>query len=73
MKSNKSLFLLYSNFVLMVVKNKQYRRSKGSHQSVFPSGTIPQSHTIIRSSSEEVKSITSEAQSIHSAVVSRVH
>lgn len=41
MKSNKALFLLYSNFVLMVAKIRQYRKSKGSHQCVFPSGAIP--------------------------------
>lgn len=43
------------------------------YQCVFPSGAIPQSHAVIRSSGEEEEAVCSEAESVHSAIVSRVH
>ena len=43
------------------------------YQCVFPSGTIPQSHTIISSSCEEVEAIASETETVRSAIMSCVH
>lgn len=43
------------------------------YQCVFPCGTIPQSHAVIRSGGEEEEAVGSEAESVHSAIVSRVH
>lgn len=43
------------------------------YQCVLPGGAIPQPHTVVGSSSEEVQAITSEAQAVHSAIMGCVY
>lgn len=50
-----------------------HTRQHALYQCVFPRGAVPQSHAVIRSGGEEEEAVGSEAESVRSAIVSRVH
>lgn len=50
-----------------------HTRQHTLYQCVFPSGAIPQPHTVVCSSGEEEEAVSSKAEAVHSAIMSRVN
>lgn len=58
----------------MVLSGKHsFAYSSAPYQCVVACGTVPQAHTVICASGQEIKAIISEAQAVHTSIMGRVH